>query len=126
MENLHEMAVRLTKTPYGLKCRNACNCVANDWRSSTGECLIHTLTHVDNADDQIAKLRQWAAENPPKPVRTVRDVFFERNPEAPKTSQGCPRILPCDVGLLSNCSDKFDKCSFECWNRPAPEGVRRG
>jgi hypothetical protein len=36
----------------------------------------------DEADAQIAALRRWQAENPPKAAKTYREDFFEKFPEA--------------------------------------------
>lgn len=49
-------------------------------------------------------------------VKTLADVFFERNPNAPKSPRGCPFGCPRDAGLFPyDC--KSNGCR-ECWTRP--------
>ena len=77
-ESLHEMAKRwvlANRTPY----------YTNRLYEEIAVCRL--------ADEAIEKLRKWASENPPKPVKTYREDFFEKFPEAPRFNNGYP-IFP--------------------------------
>lgn len=71
-------------------------------------CLPESLP--DNADEIIDK---WVAEHP---VKTYAMDFFEKFPDAPRTTKGNP--TPCIGAIYSEFHDKnclVGGCS-ECWN----------
>ena len=86
-ESLHEMAKRLC---VGRSC-DICPIHKQTGADNVlDSCVIECLTDPDvaEADAQISALRAWAAENPPKPVKTYRDDFFEKFPGAQRDHEG--------------------------------------
>lgn len=76
-------------------------------------CLPESLP--DNADEIIDK---WVAEHP---VKTYAMDFFEKFPDAPRTTKGNP--TPCIGAIYSEFHDKnclVGGCS-ECWNMEMKE-----
>ncbi len=76
-------------------------------------CMLYRLP--SNIDEIIDK---WAAENP---IKTYAMEFFEKFPDAPRTTKGNP--TPCIGEIYSEFHDKEcprEGCS-ECWNREMKE-----
>lgn len=65
-----------------------------------------------------AVVMKWAAEHPEK---TMKDVFFEKFPNAPKGDSGEPECCPRVIGFVNHPKCNIGDCC-ECWDRPAPEG----
>ena len=77
--------------------------------STENFCLPDSLP--DNADEIVDK---WVAEHP---VKTYAMDFFEKFPDAPRTTKGNP--MPCIAAIYSDFYDKnclVGGCS-ECWNK---------
>ena len=63
-------------------------------------------------------IMKWAAEHPEK---TMKDVFFEKFPNAPRGDSGEPECCPRVIGFVNHPKCNIGDCC-ECWSRPAPEG----
>ena len=85
-ETLHEMAKRM--------CNSFEDCDGCPLEDMGLHCAVgvRSMLTESQAEAQFAALRAWAAENPPKPVKTYRDDFFEKFPNAPKMECGCPIV----------------------------------
>ena len=77
-ESLHEMAKRWL--------------IANKTPCYTNMLYEEIANNCKLAEKAIERLCQWASENPPKPVKTYREDFFEKFPNAPKTDSGYPHM----------------------------------
>lgn len=56
---------------------------------------------------------------PPKKIPTMKEVFLERNPNAPLNTNGIPKSCPHHID--KNWTDECFKHNCEdCWNRPVP------
>lgn len=74
----------------------------------------------DNINEIVNK---WVAENP---IKTYAMDFFEKFPDAPRTTKGNP--TPCIGAIYSEFHDKnclVGGCS-ECWNMEMKEGDTNG
>ena len=85
---------------------------------SSGE---HWSTHAD-FNSAIKVLDEWAAAHP---VKTYAQDFFEKFPNAPKSSVGTPKACPYNCGYCADSGCVFDSnrssdC-LACWNRPMPD-----
>lgn len=85
---------------------------------------MEDLLSSDPARFERAVMR-WAELHPEK---TMKDVFFEKFPNAPRDECGEPRICPLDVGFPARADGAGyeGECHTEkpctgCWDRPAPE-----
>ena len=65
--------------------------------------------------EAIAIVQKWSDEHP---VKTIKDDFFEKYPNAPSSTDGTPKPCLCDLGYEDKC--RANDC-FECWNRPLSE-----
>lgn len=86
------------------------------------QCYAFVGRHPDEAESIIM---DWAAKHPEK---TMKDVFFEKFPNAPRDELGDPRMCPLDVGYPArpDGAGYEGECHTEnpctgCWSRPAPE-----
>ena len=83
----------------------------DDCQLSVKNCLPNSLP--DNADEIVGK---WAAEHP---IKTYAMDFFEKFPNAPRSSDGIPQTCWEHVyGDGRYCPS--DACT-ECWNREMKE-----
>ena len=87
-------------------------------------CRMSDLLSTDPARFEKAVMR-WAKLHPEK---TMKDVFFEKFPNAPRDELGDPRMCPLDVGYPArpDGAGYEGECLTEgpcngCWSRPAPE-----
>ena len=71
-----------------------------------------------NLEAQIAALRQWAAENPPTPVKTYRDDFFEKFPEAEKDGDGYPPLWVTRVYGIKRLGGPVSAGFKDAWDKP--------
>ena len=67
-------------------------------------------------------LDDWDAAHP---VKTYAQDFFEKFPNAPKSSVGTPKACPYNCGYCADSGCVFDSnrssdC-IACWNRPMPD-----
>ena len=76
-------------------------------------CNILEILHPQRA---IAIVRQWAQEHPAK---TYAEDFFEKFPDAPKTSSGTPQALRCEIYEFESSTCEYD-CEV-CWRLPMYE-----
>lgn len=99
-------------------------CILADLLEGCGTANCMEYAKVYPAEFESAVMT-WAKNNPEK---TMKDVFFEKFPNAPRDELGDPRMCPLDVGFPA----RPDGAGFEgechteepctgCWNRPAPE-----
>lgn len=91
-------------------------------RSTSPRCL---QVIVDTPYRAETIIMDWAAEHPEK---SMKDVFFEKFPNAPRDELGDPRMCPLDVGYPArpDGAGYEGECHTEnpctgCWSRPAPE-----
>lgn len=89
-------------------------------------CPMKEVSHCDLHDPEldiekaVAAAEKWDEEHPEK---TMAQDFFEKHPNAPRTSTGIPKICPwyCGYAKSSACpNDDGMKCG-KCWNRPLEE-----
>ena len=76
-------------------------------------CVSYALGNAEKVEEVVMS---WAAEHPEK---TMKDVLFEKFPNAEKYPDGTPVICATDVGF-----DEPVSCGMlcsKCWSRPAPE-----
>jgi len=70
----------------------------------------------------VKMLEEWEAAHP---VKTYAQDFFEKFPNAQKSSVGTPRICPYSCGYCTDSGCIFDSCGsadcVSCWNRPMPD-----
>ena len=78
------------------------------------QCHSFVGRHPDKAEPIIM---DWAAKHPEK---TMKDVFFERFPNAVKRDNGRPGICLKWLGFTPIRADCSVDCA-DCWNQPAPE-----
>ena len=108
-EPLHEMAKRLCS---GRKCTDCPVDVIGRDCAISGIVLVGADIYA-----QLAALRRWAAENPPKPQKTYREDFFERFPDAPRNNIGYPRPFVWEVyDIPEDCWPEADKTI--AWDKP--------
>lgn len=90
--------------------------------SCTG-CLIHirkgTMMCVDFQqkcpEQAISAVQQWSKEHP---IKTIKDDFFEKFPNANKLCDGIPDVCAAKLGYVSECTyQNCEDCCKECWNR---------
>lgn len=105
-ETLQEMAGRFLK---------------EEGNKTVQEMLFFRFISDGRADAMTAKLRDWAKRNPPKPVKTYKDDFFEKFPDAWKTEAGFPKA---HLSSLYQVSDN-KRLEFSClsllrdvWDKP--------
>lgn len=68
-----------------------------------------------NPDEAIKIFVKWAAENPEK---TIMDDFFEKFPNALRTSTGVPKACARHIGYIKEC---YRTDCAECWQKPLEE-----
>lgn len=77
-----------------------------------------------NAEKIVSIVEQWSQAHPQK---TMIQDFFEKFPNAPKTTKDLPRnICPSDCRYTNEPPDtsvcnKFDGDCLKCWSRPLEE-----
>lgn len=114
-ETLHEMAVRMVK---GEDCQPRCGkgcdkCQAGKLRSANGVCLVRIIAQVDNCEEQIEGLRNWAKEHPAPMFPSWHDAWQSLFPGA---DEPCPEQWFCE-----ECPECME-CS-ECIERPMSKKV---
>lgn len=70
------------------------------------------------SEESISIVQKWAEEHP---VKTIMQDFFEKYPEALKTSAGNPLCCAKELGYvcIDDCN-KYRAC-YDCWNRTLEE-----
>lgn len=97
-ESLHEMAKRWVKHNKG---------------SATTNSLYELIARSEIADYEIETLRAWAAANP---VKSYKDDFFEKFPNAPRANSGRPLVCTSTIYGLKPCPGSGD--CHKCWDAP--------
>lgn len=116
-ETIYEISERLCRT-YNCRLQSGdCSECPLAEEHENMECLAATIVclNIKNAEKQLELMRKWAEEHP---VKTYKDVFLERLPNARTGEAGRP--LACrDVvfGIVRRCTTN---CA-ECWNEPYKE-----
>ena len=114
-ESLHEMAKRM--------CDKFEDCDGCPVDCGYQYCAVGTYAALTEADiaAQLEILRAWAAANP---VRTYRDDFFERMPDAPRGGAGWEHYPKANVDAVYRICKEKDK-EFYCdtsdrdaWDKP--------
>lgn len=108
-ETLHEMAVRMVK---GEDCQPQCGkgcdkCPARNLRSANGVCLVRRIAKVDNCEEQIKGLMDWAAEHP-EPRYPTWNQWWEDN-----FQDASEKFPPCK-GYFMNVGDRRKECRIPC------------
>lgn len=113
-ENYLKEKVRMTQKPDSSRCSILCtdcplNCVKNG--------RIYSCYTIERRypTEAIAIVQKWSDEHP---VKTIKDDFLEKYPNAQLQKDGIP--VPCARAL----GYQIDKCMAhcdECWNRPLSE-----
>lgn len=65
----------------------------------------------------IKIVENWLKEHPEK---TMMQDFFEKHPNAPKSTDGTPKFCPSDCGYTNEDEPCINGCS-KCWSRPLEE-----
>ena len=115
-ESLHEMAKRMCESTDCCEfCPIGCghtHCVVGEYAELTDEEALR----------QLDALRKWDAENPPKPVKTYRDDFFEKFPDAPSDCRYPKSTLTFIYRLRSDKAEEYDKTMAygykDAWDKP--------
>lgn len=95
----------------------SCNtCPLRELRQHS-ECLGCRKRVSDVPVEAIAIVQKWSDEHP---VKTIRDDFLEKHPNAPKAATGTPVACAWRVGYLDEDGCLSGRCT-ECWNRPLSE-----
>ena len=117
-ETLHEMAVRMVKAEdCHSKSGDGCDkCPAGKLRSANGVCLVRRIAKVDNCEEQIDGLREWAAEHPEPIYPTWIEWQHSMFPDA------YWKMNPCQFGNRDrfNCERKSCK---ECMGQQIPADI---
>jgi hypothetical protein len=82
-----------------------------------GVSFMNAKHNIENRKDII-----WE-RNPPKKTPTMKEVFYERNPNAPHDFGGEPKMCLGDVDESwknEDCLLKRNCTCIDCWNRPIP------
>lgn len=97
------------------------------YQSRRSACLMSSLHNehevactdfaVSHPAEAIAIVQKWSNEHP---VKTIKDDFLEKHPNAPKATTGTPLACAWRVGYLDEDGCLCGKCT-ECWNRPLME-----
>lgn len=105
---------RMTKVKQSGYCGINCSeCPLHNGNNGTNySCHQFERLQPENA---IEIVENWAQEHP---VKTYAEDFFEKFPDAPKTSSGTPKALRC--GVYGNMKCKHGICA-DCWNEPIEE-----
>lgn len=102
-ESLHEMAKRWMKAHEGKNAKLA---------------MWELCGHLANGYGM--ELEKWASENPPAPVKTYRQDFFEKFPDAPKKGNKVP--VPYVIEVYDVCEAKSceysETSTFDAWDKP--------
>lgn len=70
-------------------------------------------------EEGVRIVEEWGKEHP---LKTRRQVFFEKFPNAPRDEYDYPKICPntCGLGDVSNLESTSITC-IDCWDKPAPD-----
>ena len=89
--------------------------------------LYQKLSHIDGCCRQrvctdpkkaIAIVQKWSDEHP---VKTIKDDFLEKHPNAPKAATGTPLACAWRAGYFLDEDGCLSGRCTECWNRPLSE-----
>lgn len=109
-----EIRKRMTKS-----CSIGCNKCDFDGFNNGSHLDCNDFEH-EYSEKAVEIAEQWENEHP---LKTRAQVFFEVLPDAPKNSDGKPRVCACHVGLIAECNPDIS-CN-DCWNKPAPEKYQK-
>ena len=118
-ETLNEMAVRMVK---GEDCQPQCGkgcdkCPAGKLRSANGVCLVRRIAKVDNCEEQIKGLMDWAAEHPEPRYPTWNEWQHSMFPGAGDD------MSPCSFLSYTECRCKGWSTCDECREQPIPADI---
>ena len=111
-ETLHETAKRM--------CDKYDDCDGCPLDGVDGYCAVGPYAELTDAqvEAQFVVLRKWAAENPPKPVKTYREDFYEKFPDAKRRESGYP-LDGIWCFYKAKYVNRFDGMTFEAaWDKP--------
>ena len=66
---------------------------------------------IANTEEGVDIVEKWSEEHP---IKTIKQDFLEKYPNAKKNQDGSPRFCPEQLGYEVNCDDGCRKC----WNTP--------
>ena len=121
IETLHEMAKRVC-----IDNRSCVDCpmrgIAIPYSGTVSRCAVRYIkADGERIEKAIEALRKWAAENPPAPVKTYREDFFEKFPDAPRCGDGYPFPKIADIYPVN--ASKLDAARWaltpsDAWDKP--------
>lgn len=106
-----------TKARMTKECSISCDSCGFSIKNNGTDKRCRSLQY-EYPEKAVAIAENWEKEHP---LKTCAQVFFEKFPDAPKHSDGTPRLCAINCGIatdLNLCSSA--KC-YECWNEPAPD-----
>lgn len=80
-------------------------------KESDTDCIRLLDYHFEEA---VEAVQQWSQAHPKK---TMMQDFFEKFPNAPKLSNGCPKICPDNIYGYDYVKICTNDCP-QCWSRP--------
>lgn len=106
-----------TKERMTKSCRNCEGCSLSF--ENNGKRMFCDTFIKKYPEEAVRIVEEWGKEHP---LKTRRQVFFEKFPNAPKIQNGNPRGCPntCGLGNVSSLECSFTVCTA-CWDKPAPD-----
>lgn len=92
---------------------NCANCPLHSSRNGFN-ISCHMMVE-EKPTEAIAIVQKWSDEHP---VKTIKEDFLEKYPNAPLQSNKVPKSCPYHLGYEERC--KYTDCEI-CWNRPLSE-----
>lgn len=56
--------------------------------------------------------------------KTLKELFYEMFPDAPKSFDNIPRCCPSSIGWGHNCEEERSGFCTECWNRKCKDVIK--
>lgn len=116
-ETIYEIGERLCRTYNRQHQSGDCSGCPLAEEHENMECLAATIgcLNIKNVEKQLELMRKWAEEHP---VKTYKDVFLEKLPNARLDKDGRPVSCRNEVfGIVKCC---IADCK-DCWNEPYKE-----
>lgn len=115
-ENYLKEKARMTQNLGGDLCGILCTTCPLSYLNNECEMNCHRLENK-RPKKAIAIVQKWSDEHP---IKTIKDDFLEKHPNAPKATTGTPMACAWRAGYLDEDGCLCGKCT-ECWNRPLSE-----
>ena len=116
-ENYFKEKARMVRISAEGYCVIGCqNCPLSELNNKQGlTCRQMEILHPTKA---IAIVQKWSDEHP---VKTIKDDFLEKHPNAPKAATGTPLACAWRAGYFLDEDGCLSGRCTECWNRPLSE-----